>query len=182
VQRKERDGYNVVDTVVMGYWIAPSPAFVYIAMLASTNGNGSCGAWSELLDACLRIQGNTSASIGEIKSIFHPKLFLVNVWDKSPSTLGDVGLTVGYVPGLISGNGIPAQNNPSPPPEAKAFQNHFIVRFNAKFYDPSYGGPIYNTQLDHENAALRALITNSSAPFIADIQNPSVAELTYTWP
>lgn len=70
--------------------------------------------------------------------------------------------------------GVPGQGVSEPPP---IFQNHFIIKFGNKVYDPSYGiGPF--TEEEHENAAcdgFDAII----GELVARKQDPLKKELKY---
>lgn len=45
-------------------------------------------------------------------------------------------------------------NNDSP----KAFYNRFIVEYDRKYYDPSYGSPIFATHAEYEDGSLAGFI------------------------
>lgn len=67
VSRKPLDGYNYTDGVRMGYWRPiPEVCQSLSAMLASPIGNGSCVAWSYMLESCIRTQGISGTSISQI--------------------------------------------------------------------------------------------------------------------
>lgn len=67
VRRKPLDGDNKADGVRMGYW-RPRPAVCQSLadMLASPIGNGACGAWADLLIACLKVQGIAGTTFVEV--------------------------------------------------------------------------------------------------------------------
>lgn len=67
VRRKPIDGYNNPDGIRMGYW-RPIPGVTQSlsGMLASPIGNGSCVAWSYLLQSCIQTQGISGATISQI--------------------------------------------------------------------------------------------------------------------
>jgi hypothetical protein len=80
-------GLNVkrVDGVQMGYWTGGTATCQNLqAMLTAANGNGSCIAWSQLLDATWKVQGISGSDIYEINA--DPALntdvdgFLVKNW------------------------------------------------------------------------------------------------------
>ncbi len=60
----------------------------------------------------------------------------------------------------------PGQNNPIPPP---VFKDHAIVKFNGKYYDPSYGTGPYSSPVDWENNSIDgfgSIVVNSAGlPF-----------------
>jgi len=56
-----------------------------------------------------------------------------------------------YYNQIIDLKGVAGQGNEDPYSE---FENHFIVMYNHEYYDPSYGGDIYNTKEKWENASL----------------------------
>ena len=183
------------------YWLSETPSQTLPSMLASTNGDSSCLAFSYLFQKAITVQG-LSASILQLK----PKDgdgFLVKNWaygnninagenHTNDSTLAgdDISITpsaiynwVCIIPGnnlsidstlgvddvikdgIFYGTSFPyvcgvdvmprarilAQGNDNSP---KSFLNHFIVKAYSKFYDPSYGGDVYTSELSHENAAI----------------------------
>jgi hypothetical protein len=52
--------------------------------------------------------------------------------------------------------GIAGQKNANPPPE---FYNHFIVKYDGKLWDPSYGAGPFASELDHKNGATDGIMT-----------------------
>ena len=47
--------------------------------------------------------------------------------------------------------GVSGQGNPNPP---GAFENHYVVKYAGRIYDPSYGSGPYANNLEHENASI----------------------------
>ena len=67
-------------------------------------------------------------------------------------TLQSNGRIYGHKLGDVSNQkGIPGQNNPEPP---EFFQYHWIVKFDGKFYDPSYGIGGCDSKKKYENKAI----------------------------
>ena len=58
--------------------------------------------------------------------------------------------------------GIPGQRNPDPP---GGFYNHFIVRIDGKFLDPSYGAGPFTTHAAWEAAAIDGLFRTASPSY-----------------
>jgi hypothetical protein len=52
-------------------------------------------------------------------------------------------------------DGLPGQNQLNP---KDAFDVHFVVKYNSKYYDPSYGTGPFDTPKDWENASLAGFI------------------------
>jgi len=73
--------------------------------------------------------------------------------------------------------GIPGQGNSNP---LGAFENHYIVKYNGKIYDASYGAGPFNTENDHENAAIDGIYSSSMRRTVARKQDPTKQELKYT--
>lgn len=69
--------------------------------------------------------------------------------------------------------GIPGQGNSNPP---EAFENHYVVKYGGKIYDPSYGAGPFNSEADHENAAIDGLLDAMDRARKAT----AARELTYT--
>jgi hypothetical protein len=85
IRRKPIDGYNNLDGLRMGYWRPiPSVTQSLSGMLASPIGNGSCVAWSYLLQSCIQTQGISGATISQITAdtTVSPGAsgFLVRLW------------------------------------------------------------------------------------------------------
>ena len=68
--------------------------------------------------------------------------------------------------------GMAGQHNDDPP---GAFWNHFIVRYDGRFYDPSYGAGPFASENEHENAAIDGI---RSGP-LAKKNDPVLQELLY---
>jgi len=89
------------------------------------------------------------------------------IYQRSPGQFGNPG---GDVADQL---GIPGQANPDPP---GIFLNHYVVEYNSKVYDPSYGAGPFNSENDHENAAIDGIRYLSQAKK----NDPAVQELLYT--
>lgn len=86
------------------------------------------------------------------------------------SSFGPFGGTDGDVADQL---GIAGQSNPDPP---GVFLNHFVVEYYKIVYDPSYGAGPFNSEAEHENAAIDGIGNHRTAKK----NNPAVQELTYT--
>lgn len=77
---------------------------------------------------------------------------------------------------------MPGQGNPNPP---GGFFNHFIVKYDGKYYDPSYGGGPFDTQNDWENASLdgffidTGLVVGGKRVQYAKKNDPTVVETVF---
>jgi hypothetical protein len=136
-------------------------------MLADTNANGTCVAWSRLLKAIIEIHGIGGAAIVEVESSFANDgslsldgglttrgLFLVKDWTFTSTGTAPAGcapFTHLDSEATDSPTGAPGQGNTNPP---GAFFNHFIVEYSGKYYDPSYGNGPFASQAEWENASL----------------------------
>lgn len=69
--------------------------------------------------------------------------------------------------------GIPGQTTEEPNP---FFENHYIIQYGGRYYDPSYGTGPFATSGDHENAASDGVLKGIRAKK----KTPGVAQLTYT--
>ena len=81
-------------------------------------------------------------------------IFYVKNWDLSTA------LTAPFSP--VRNTGVAGQGNADPRAE---FDNHAIVEYNGKDYDPSYGSPVSNSRTSWEDASLDGYggyITNSA--------------------
>ncbi len=143
---------------------------VYDAPALVNRTNGQCGAWADLLAQCARTQGIDGAEFVTIQP-YDPALptdcagqtnassFLVrnhafapgagtSGCDDYPYRFDDpCSIYPKWPAGTVEvtdAPGIPGQDEPNP---ASWFGGHYIVKFNMKYYDPSYGaGPFEGTK------------------------------------
>jgi hypothetical protein len=123
------------------------------AMLKNPNNQGQCHAWADLYKHTLEINGIVSRSIIKVAPPAGYDVFGVkNIGfsGSSPYRWGDLDVSV---------KGIPGQNMETP--KAKLFGQHFIVRAEGKYYDPSYGATATD-EAGYSNDAVDALYRNSS--------------------
>lgn len=173
--RRKRDNHR------LGYWTAPgteASGRSTTELLANAHGSGQCGAWAYFFLDCLRVHGIATARRVEVHRDPDANIcgFLVKNWNFSPSA-GDVPDDVkGFMAFLLytvptsrkdafthlknsecrtrPPNGVPGQHNANPPPQ---FSNHFIVRYDGRVWDPSYGiGPFASFRA-WEDAAIAGL-------------------------
>jgi hypothetical protein len=141
------------------YWADDSASATETGRLLK-DGNGQCGAWAECLRDSWRVQAITSGRKLEVlPNIVDAMGFLVKDWNfidpgSSPGTYPFV--FVEDVDLFDDPSGAPGQGNQNPP---GAFMNHFIVRHNEQYYDPSYGSGPFSSDLNWENASLDGLWT-----------------------
>ncbi|MEK7287535.1 MAG: hypothetical protein AAB091_03100 [Elusimicrobiota bacterium] len=174
VQRKVRDGFNQNDSVAMRYWLDTSDTNLAAvsgtcqllsAMLdptreAAFNGVGTCVAWSMLFDAVLKAQGISGSERYQVRAntAIYPNasLMLVKNWTFSGTGTAPAECApFNYLASEIAdAPGAPGQGIGNPPP---AFFNHFIVKYDGKWYDPSYGSGPYANDSAWENASLDGL-------------------------
>lgn len=136
-------------------------------LLASGDGSGQCGSWSEFLIDMYRVHGITDGEkvlIVRTVADWHSSRsgFLVKNWLFGPRGSLPQPFTHEMGTECVELPGIPGQTNPNPPP---AFYNHFIVRHGGQFYDPSYGGGPTATQDLWENGAIDGLFRGQGAGF-----------------
>lgn len=155
---RKRDSHDLT------YWLpaAACTATTTKELLQVANGAGQCGSWAEFLVDMYKVHGITSAhKVLVVRTrVAHSAGsdgFLVKHWifDHPPASKADA--YTHFVPSKCrTGTNIPGQRNATPPP---AFFNHFIVRADGKFWDPSYGAGAIVDQLAWENAAIDGLFT-----------------------
>lgn len=114
------------------------------------HGDGRCGAWAELLNNLIMFQGITGSQEQTIttKSTYPVLIgsgFLVKNWAIWQNPIQDL-------------YGVAGQGNENP---QAAFDNHAVVTFSSKIYDPSYG-KIFASLMDWEDASLDGLLYNQS--------------------
>jgi hypothetical protein len=150
VKRKPMDGHNVADGHELTYWNGGAATATNTGALLK-DGNGQCGSWAEFLRDCVLAEGVPGATKVTITSTYPngvgtgpatggwaTGLFLVKDW-----TFAAAGTAPAAVAPFthkrteITDNaGVPGQGNANPP---GGFFNHFVVKYDGKYYDPSYG-------------------------------------------
>src|SRR5438046_1383712 len=159
---RRRDGQNLT------YW-NPNPTTVTNTreLLASGDGSGQCGSWSEFLLHMYKVHGITGGEkvliVRTLQDLAASATgFLVKNWrfigpGSSPQPFThEMWVECRKLPG------IPGQRNPNPPP---AFFNHFIVRYGGQFYDPSSGAGPTPTQELWELGAIDGLFRGDLCGF-----------------
>jgi hypothetical protein len=132
------------------------------ALLASADGSGQCGSWSEFLIDMFKCHGVTSAAkILVVRTLAahssSTEGFLVKNWNFVGAGSHPSPWTHRMYSECRELPGVAGQRNPNPPP---AFFNHFIVRHGSQFYDPSYGSAPVSTQSVWENGAIDGLFND----------------------
>jgi len=152
---RKRDGQGLT------YWNPSTATCTNTALLlAAADGAGQCGSWAEFLIDMYKVHGITTAEkILIVRTVAAYQAssegFLVKHWvfDHPPASAASA--YTHFVPSQCrTGVGLPGQRNASPPP---AFYNHFIVRADGRFWDPSYGAGPFADQSAWENAAIDGL-------------------------
>ena len=136
-------------------------------LLASGDGSGQCGSWSEFLIDMYKVHGITSAAkVLIVRTVAEWQAasagFLVKNWEFIGAGSHPLPFTHELGRECVKRPGIPGQRSPDPPP---AFFNHFIVLAFGKFYDPSYGGGPIANQTDWENGAIDGLFSRGYGGF-----------------
>lgn len=155
----------------MTYWATGVGNLSPSILLA--NADGRCGDWAAFFIDCLRVHGITSAvlrdcdapaikvrnnlssdvaaarPLHEVDFSQSRNILFVKSWAPKPRALS------------------PSNKNKSskaqgdvPDPQGW-FEDHALVEWNGKVYDPSYGGPIHNSVPDWENYALEGFGSNA---------------------
>lgn len=152
---------GTLDGNAMKYWGDRYMVNGFSTLYLLGSGDGKCGAWSRMFVDILRTQGIESNLTGfyapsppvggimnDLSAAGYSGAFSVE------SVIFVKNWTLGSNPfAPKDDNGIAAQNNDNP---QAVFTDHFVVKYNEKFYDPSYGSNVFATQLEWEDAALDA--------------------------
>lgn len=156
--RRKRDGHPLT------YWNPrTTTAWSIQRLLAAADGSGQCGSWAEFLVAMWKSHGDDGGhkvviarSIDKFKAQTGDTLFLVKKWTFVEPLYRADARTFHYRYGVNckEGKPTPGQTSRNPWPE---FYNHFIVIADTKYYDPSYGSPIFRNKLKWENASIDGL-------------------------
>jgi hypothetical protein len=150
---------------------APFPSGSCTATTAeelSEEGNGQCHSWAHFFWRTLQLQGlQLGVDVWAIAVDEKPPyvMFAIRDWQTNPPPPAsgpwviadwDAGVdgATPYTPGLgeaADGVGVRGQgNSPNPP---AAFGNHWIVKVETQYYDPSYGLGPYTDPKDYEDDA-----------------------------
>jgi hypothetical protein len=123
-------------------------------------GSGECGSWADFLIDMYKVHGETGVKIIVIKNVpeYNASVggFLVKNWGWRATGSLPAPYTHTWGVECVSRPpyGIPGQRQPNPPP---AFRNHFIVEAMGQWWDPSYGGGPFASQLEWERVAIEGL-------------------------
>jgi hypothetical protein len=180
VARKVTDGYNHRDGVQMGYWLGgiAEGCQAFENMLTNWNGNGSCIAWSELLYEALQAQGIATEHVYKVDPMYYGGLMLVKNWTfNSTGTAPTNCIPFTHLLSEISSNPVPAQGNLSPPP---AFVNHWILKYNGQWYDPSYGHGPFPSDSAWEYGSLDGFVGYCGGINVAKKCDTNTVEVTFT--
>ncbi|NJL26869.1 MAG: hypothetical protein HC897_02795 [Thermoanaerobaculia bacterium] len=201
VRRKLLDGHNRADGTEMRYWVEEgSPIYpevfafcqTFQAMINPTpddprlNGIGTCNAWARVFHETIRAQGITDSKIVFVTANQPGATFLVKNWDFTLSGSAPVVCTpFSHLRSETSDLlGIAGEGTLNPPAE---FPSHFIVLFNDKYYDPSYGaGPFggstgLEARLAWENASIDGFLAPCSIGIrVAKPNDLAVPEMIFT--
>lgn len=84
-------------------------------------------------------------------------------WEPYGTSTNPISLPNGNVLEYSPENGNPAQGNPNP---MSTFLDHGIVKYNGKYYDPSYGTAIQNSANDWETTSLSGFGNGGSLNYV----------------
>ena len=183
---------RISDGTVMTYWknwrTAPPPPDTVVDLLASSDGNGNCQAWSGLFRDVIRLNGIAGA---QRMMVCNPPYsnnalsVLVIQWNFGTPPTSPMHPTYPYTMGQLAGTGVhawpgniaPGQGNPDTPP---LFSGHWVTKWrepgyltHTYYFDPSYGtGPVHAFR---ESRALKMYEDEAFAGFTNNIVNSSYA-------
>ena len=160
-----------IDAVQMKYWDTLTAPQTLPGMLADSSGDGTCRAWAPLLIKTCEALWVGGSSVVQVESLDRcdPGYTLPN----GPTGRGillvkDYTFNVGSAPSscapythlwngveMTDEDGVAAQGNPKP---HSVFFNHYIVKYDGKYYDPSYGTGSFADQAAWENASLDGFV------------------------
>lgn len=149
------------DNQPLTYWkpMPPPNCARNTLQLLKFSGAGECGSWAAFLIDMYKVHGVTTADkvlIVRTQTAHPSEGFLVKHWVFRHPPPSKANAYTHTVPSECDkGVHLPGQNNSSPP---ASFYNHFIVRADGKFWDPSYGAGPFADQKSWENAAIDGLL------------------------
>lgn len=158
-----KGGVLRVDGVQMRYWNPKVGAYDAMeGMLADPIGDGTCTAWADFFKAVLEAQGVSGATRVYVTSKYRCDAgytvdglterggMLIKYWTFSYTGLAPERCRpfTHRLSDVTDKNGAPGQGNEDPP---GIFTNHYIILYNSKYYDPSYGNGPFTSQAEWEN-------------------------------
>ena len=159
-----------IDAVQMKYWDTLTAPQTLPGMLADSSGDGTCRAWAPLLIKTCEALGVGGSSLVQVESLDRcdpgyslpgnstgKGAFLVkNYTFNAGSAPSSCAPYTHLWPAEITGQtGVAAQGNSDP---RSGFFNHYIVKYDGKYYDPSYGTGSFADQAAWENASLDGFV------------------------
>jgi hypothetical protein len=174
IERKPRDGDNVVDGKTLKYWPTSTPPPLFLdGLMAHADGWGQSPAFSQLLSHCWSVQGVSSGRtyLVERDPSDPTSGFLVKNW--SATVPWTTGLTIGV--DIVDDPGMGGQGPVANP--VSLFEDHTIVVRFSTIFDPSYGSPLTVGFVGYENGAIDAVTDDL---FTADMQSLTAVDLVYT--
>ena len=158
-------GVNTWDGVPMSYWAGGVATATTTADLAKDR-NGQCGSWANLLMDTFLVHG-----IGGSQKIYLTPQYSNDANTEDPGNDQGLGEFLiknwsftdpGTAPTLFDPfthrnneispqDGAGGQNNENPP---ESFRNHYIVSYDGKYFDPSYGNGPFTTKEAWEDASI----------------------------
>jgi hypothetical protein len=137
-------------------------------LLQMGHGGGQCGSWAEFLIDMYKCHGEKGRKIEVVVTLAYARARSVGFLVKHWMFWGNGS----YAPPFTHLEGteclsfpVAGQGNDDPWPN---FTNHFIVRADGLFLDPSYGSPPFFTELEWENASIDGLDWNWRGGFRKD--------------
>ena len=161
------------DGVRLKYYGGNTTATTLTDLLASLDGNGQCNSWAEFLIATASIQGVAGTQRIEVTATGSQTFNgVANAF--SGFAVKNTQLPTGPVPEVTlarSTSGLVGQGGILP--SQYRFGRHYVVGFNNKYFDPSYGGTAGNlTETQWESLAVSYLMfTHNGVPYAALFTN-----------
>lgn len=155
-------------------------------------GVGTCRAWANLFRQTLLVQGITGAQVVQVLPIYSSStalatnqkdgVMLVKNWDFiDPGTASAACNIFKYVRSkgeFVDKSGAAGQGVENPP---GGFYNHYIVRYDSKYYDPSYGTGPFPNKSEWENASLAGYeVACADGAIVGKKNETSVDEVTFS--
>ena len=195
--QKVKPSSGTLDGIGMMYWNDPPTAGFATADLLSS-GDGRCGAWTRMFTDVLRSQGIDAQITAFYAPLPNLQMIIPAIQAKYPNYQGQITVEFGnpaqpqplilvknwdlgnnFAP--IDSQGIPAQTNANP---QAFFGDHVVVEFGGKYYDPSYGSNVFESQQAWEDAALDGfgliIFANPALPDQAQ-SNPALPQGVTIW-
>ena len=174
-----------IDGKTMHYYLGGNEGALDMnGLLKSVDGNGNCGAWSDLLMNVLQAQGIEATLVGITPKGDDNYLVVNNVLFKDLGISGSSGYPYAssYADKVNLGNEVVgAEGEPGQGPNKKpwkVFSSHCILKSGGKYYDPSYGTSPFTNKKMYEDSVFAGYAKDANTSNIMHVRKNNTTNAT----